>query len=466
MSISVLFAIAEMAPLVKVGGLGDVGGGLPKALAECGLDVRVAIPYYSSIETEAHKIGDAGPGALWESRVGDVPVYLVEHAPSFGRDDLYGYQDDLDRFYAFCEALAHGAELLGWQPDVLHLHDSHPGFLASIVANNPAHPWARCGRVATIHNAGFAGEFTSGFAERHDLVDVPETRSSLGLNIQHGDQVTTVSPTHAEELLAGEDIEGISDLLRAKADRFRGILNGIDTAEYDPATDAALVANFGAGNLVARVENKLALQRELGLNVDPDIPIIAMVTRLFRQKGIDFGAEALDDLLTSDAVQVAVLGQGDDENVAAVRALEERHPDSVAVRIAFDAPLGQRIYGGCDIFFMPSRYEPCGLGQMIAMRYGAPPVVRRTGGLADSVDQHDPARDVGTGFLFDDETAEGALAALHDALRGFDDKVVWRNLQRRAMSRDASWGPAAREYEAVYRDAIEMRAATAAGAQR
>lgn len=469
---NVLFVVAELAPLAKVGGVGDVGGALPRALRKLGADVRVAVPYYRAIDRRrfpAERVADLPTGAaLWRTDVRDVPVYLVEHEPAFGREQVYGYEDDTARFLAFCDGILASAEVLDWRPDAIHLNDWHTGLLAARLNDQPDHPWAAAARVFTIHNLGYAGAFDAAFARKHGLGgSAVRPASALGQGIVHADFVTTVSPTYAREILSPEHAGELAPLLQRLDDRLCGILNGIDAEEFDPAADPDLAARFDAEHIERRTENKRALQRALGLPEDGAPPLVGMVTRLVEQKGPDLATEAIGKLLAGGrSLQLAVLGQGDGRYERALGALAQRYPRQVAVRIAFDPPLGQLIYGGCDIFLMPSRYEPCGLGQMIAMRYGAVPVVRRTGGLADSVEQHDPARDRGTGFLFDEATPDALAAALEEALRAYEDRPSWRRLQLRAMAQDFSWERSAREYLHLYEQAIEVRAAALRPAER
>ncbi len=460
---NVLFVVAEMAPLAKVGGVGDVGAALPRALRRLGVDVRVALPYYEMIrrqELTPERIASLPDGgALWRTDVHDVPIYLIEHEPSFGREQVYGYPDDADRFVAFADSLLaaadsfHAEPVEAWQPDVIHLHDWHTGFIAARLAATTEHPWADTPRVVTVHNLGYPGAYDEAFARRHGF---PSAGSALVQAIEHADLVTTVSPTYAREILSPELGGELTPLLRSLGDRLSGILNGIDTDEFDPARDPHLAAPFDAVRIDRRAENKRALQERAGLPVADDVPLVAMVNRLFVQKGSDLAAAAIEQLLPQHDFQFAVLGTGDKQYEEQLTALAQRSPDRVAVRIAFDAPFGQLFYGGCDMFLMPSRYEPCGLGQMIAMRYGAIPIVRRTGGLADSVSQYEPQHSRGTGFLFDAPEPGALLAALEEALAAYEDPPSWRALQLRAMAQDLSWNRAAQQYIELYQRATEL----------
>jgi starch synthase len=461
--VNILFVIAEMAPLVKVGGVGDVGGSLPKALRRLGHDVRVALPFYKSIDRSIarEQPGAAGGATLWRAEHDGMPLYLLEHK-AFDRDEVYGYDDDVARFLSFCDGLLANAVALGWTPDVVHMHDWHTGLLAARLASD-AGAWPGVATVFTIHNLGYRGDFDRAFAREHGLLDglfalppdVPDgiAHSALAQGILHTNAVTTVSPTYAREIMSAEYGGAMAPLLRTLGDRLRGVMNGIDTAEYDPARDPNLAVNFDASSLNLRTGNKAVLQQKLGLPVS-SAPLIGMVMRLFEQKAPDLAAEAIEQLLPAHDFQFAVLGTGAPEYEEQLTRLAAAHPGRVAVQIAFDYALGQQIYGGSDIFLMPSRYEPCGLGQMIAMRYGAVPVVRHTGGLADSVAQFDAGSDSGTGFLFDALTSDALAAALADAITTYGDQPAWRGLQQRGMAQDFSWDSAAHQYVALYERAI------------
>jgi starch synthase len=489
-SLNVLFAIAELAPLIKVGGIGDVGGSLPRALRRLGFDVRVALPYYAAIDRQqvaAERLGSLPQGAtIWQAEVRGVPVYLIEHE-AFGREEVYGYEDDPARFLAFCDALLASTDALAWRPDLLHLHDWHPGFIATRLTDRPEHPWANLPSISTIHNLAFTGPFDAAFAREHGLAGEalaspdglgPELPySALAQAILHADLVSTVSPTYAKEILTEPFDGALAPLLQRLGDRLSGILNGIDAEEYDPAQDPHLAARFDAEHLDRRIENKRALQRQLSLPLEDDVPLVGMVSRLFWQKGPDLAVTAIERLLSTHRsddrpqtgarpgppgrLQFVALGKGDEEHERPLAELAVRHPQQVAVRIDFDPPLGQLIYGGCDLFLMPSRYEPCGLGQLIAMRYGAIPVVRRTGGLADSVEPFNATRGLGTGFIFDQESPAAICSALEEAFAVYEDATAWRELQARCMSQDFSWNSSARQYSKFYERALAFRSRAA-----
>lgn len=458
-----------MSPLAKVGGLGDVAGSLPRALVKRGLDVRVAMPLYANISREslepvARDIEVPWPGgpqraSLWRTDVRGVTVYLVEHGGSFGRANVYGFDDDADRFLLFCDALLAAAPRLGFAPDVIHAQDWHTGPLFARLAASPAHPWARCGRVYTIHNLALKGPFDGAWAERHgigqaqlavpDRVDAGTAYSCMGQGILHADRVNTVSETYAKEVLTPEYGAGLELLLQARSNTLSGIVNGIDYVEFNPETDPALAQHYSIETLERRIENKRALQREAGLPQDDGAMLFGVVTRLWTQKGIDLVPPAFEKLLARNA-QLAVLGTGDQQVHDMLQQLEARHPRQMKVWLDFNPPLGQRIYGGCDCFLMPSRYEPCGLGQLISLRYGAVPLVRRTGGLADTVQDADPALRTGNGFVFEAATAHELEHACERALAAFGNPRGWRALQERGMRQDWSWGHAAGAYADLY----------------
>jgi starch synthase len=467
--LNILFAAAEMSPLAKVGGLGDVAGSLPRALCERGADVRVAMPLYASVKRDGlERVADVDvpwPGgreraSIWRAGARGVPVYLVEHEGYFGRPNVYGYDDDKDRFLFFCDALLAAAPLLGFSPDVVHAQDWHSAWLLTRLGGAQSHAWARCGRVYTIHNLALQGTFDRGFARHHgisnDALSVPDgvdpaaALSGMAQGILHADRINTVSDTYAKEILTAEYGAGLEGLLRARANVVSGIVNGIDYEEFNPQTDRALAVNYDAAALDVRAENKRALQNRAGLPRRDEAPLFGIVTRLWAQKGIDLLPPAFEASLTRHDAQLVVLGTGDEDVHRALQQLEAAHPERVKVWLEFNPELGQQVYGGCDVFMMPSRYEPCGLGQLISLRYGAVPLVRRTGGLADTVEDADAALRTGTGFVFDDATVDGLRGAIVRAAQAFADRAGWRSMQQRGMRQDWSWNRAADQYLALY----------------
>lgn len=465
----VLFVAVEMSPLAKVGGLADVIGSLPRALVHLGHDARVILPLHASIDTAIHGfnrvIGDVpvqtprGPErvSLWEGAVDGVPVYLVEAMDLFERPQIYGEPDDTQRFLFFADAVLATIPNLGWSVEVLHLHDWHAAFAGARLKADPTQPLALAGILYTIHNLAFRGDFDADFATANGLtipkiagIDRSRLSNAMALGIATADLISTVSPTYAKEILTPEYGADLDALLRRRRDDLSGITNGIDTDLYDPSRDPNLAAQFSARNTAPRREDKAALQREVGLPVDPDIPLVGVVNRLFWQKGIDLAVDAVAGILDETPLQFVVLGTGEREYEEQVVSLARRFPDNVSAILDFDSPLGQRIYAGADIFLMPSRYEPCGLGQMIAMRYGAVPVVRRTGGLVDTVEDDDTSPATGTGFQFESADAGALAEALLRAIRAYRDRNRWSGIMRRGMTRDFSWDDAATKYAQLY----------------
>jgi len=477
--LKVLFAAVEMSPLAKVGGLGDVAGSLPRALRALGADVRVAMPMHAGIERESlHptrvlqgvRVPWAGSEQLVDVRQADVrgvPVYLLENGRFFDRPRVYGGDDDRERFLFYCDALLAAAPHLDFRPDVVHAQDWHAALLLARLAAAPRHPWSGGGRVFTIHNLALRGDFDDRFARDHDIdaasLAVPGgvapdlAFSAMAQGILHADRVNTVSQTYAAEILTAAYGAGLDPLLRSRADVVSGIVNGIDYEEFDPATDPAITRNYSVDTLELRADDKVTLQSEAGLPVSAQTMLCGVVTRLFAQKGIDLVAGAFDRLLAAHDVQLVVLGTGDAEVEDMLSRLQAAYPSKVNVWLEFNPALGQRVYAGCDVFLMPSRYEPCGLGQLISLRYGAVPLVRRTGGLADTVQDAGPSPGSGTGFLFDDASAPALAGTVERALRAYVDHAAWRAIQQRGMRQDWSWRRAAPQYLALYGLAIADR---------
>ncbi len=522
-----LYAAVEMSPLAKVGGLGDVAGSLPRALRERGADVRVALPMHGGIERSAldlrhvlsnvHVPWPAGDERVdvWQGEVRGVPVYLLENARYFGRPNVYGEADDKDRFLFYCDALLACASHLGFKPDVIHTQDWHAAFMLTRLDAQPSHAWAAAGRVYTIHNLALRADFDGGFAVHFGIdtrmqgreraiaslaaddeqaasgaadgaqtlttaerlhaetwAAVPETiaYSAMAQGILHADRINTVSETYAREIMTPQYGAELDPLLRARAGGVSGIVNGIDYEEFNPATDPAIAQHYSADRLDDRAANKRALQEQAGLPARDGALLLGVVTRLVAQKGIDLVAVAFDTMLAVRDMQLVVLGTGEDELQRMLLQLEEKYPEKVKVWLDFNPPLGQQIYAGVDAFLMPSRYEPCGLGQLISLRYGAVPVVRRTGGLADTVQNADLPLRSGTGFVFDAPTAHELQYACERALASFENAAGWRALQERGMWQDWSWSRAAGQYlelyEAASGDRARAREQAAQGAAR
>jgi starch synthase len=477
--LKVLFAAVEMSPLAKVGGLGDVVGSLPRALRAGGDDVRIALPMHGAMERTSLSLRQVlkdvsvpWPGGpervnVWQTDINSVPVYLIENARYFGRPTVYGFDDDKDRFLFYCDALLACASHLGFQPDAVHAQDWHTALLLTRLAASPDHPWATAGRIYTIHNLALQGNFDAGFAEHFGIAPaqlvapagVPGdiVYSAMAQGILQADRVNTVSDTYAKEIMTPEYGAGLDPLLRARASVVSGIVNGIDYDEFNPATDPAIAQHYSVDALGDRAANKRALQEQAELPVNDGSLLFGVVTRLFAQKGIDLVAEAFVSILARHDVQLAVLGTGDEAVHRQLLELQARYPDQVKIWLEFNPALGQRVYAGCDSFLMPSRYEPCGLGQLISLRYGAVPLVRRTGGLADTVQDADAALTSGNGFVFDAPDVPQLTAAVERALAAFQNRAAWRATQERGMRQDWSWGRAAGRYLELYGAAAAAR---------
>ncbi|MPZ23868.1 MAG: glycosyltransferase [Dehalococcoidia bacterium] len=447
----ILFASAEATPFSKVGGLADVAGSLPQALAARGHDVVLFTPCHkpSGRPGGNDDLSISFQGAIKKfsvvesSLANGARAWQIEDGEYFPRSAVYGEADDLDRYLFFCQAIVEIPKLLDWKPDIVHINDWHTGPVAFALRN---YAWEDefyrgAASIFTIHNLRYRGP--------DRFLDL------IGPAIFYADVITTVSPTYAKEILTPELGEGLHDLLGLRRDDLKGVVNGIDYDEFNPATDSRIASVFDAGGLERRIENKRALQKDLGLD-ESDQPLAGMVARLSEQKGIDITLEAVASLLEAGSMQFVLLGAGDARYEEEARRLQERFPGKASVTIGFDATLAQRIYAGSDFFLMPSRFEPCGLGQMIAMRYGSIPIARRTGGLADTVPD---AREGGLGFVFEEYSAGALRSALSAAVEHYGDREAWADLQRRAMGADFSWGASASEYERIYREAVGRKGA-------
>jgi starch synthase len=468
----ILFVASEVAPWSKTGGLGDVAGALPRALAARGHAVHVVTPRYGSIDAE--KAGfvrrDAalrvrGEAATIWVKAGRPTTYLVEHERFFGsRRGLYSegghdHGDNAERFAWLARAALAIPGALRLRPRIVHANDWQTGLCPWLLRHEHAQDPALAGAktVFTIHNLAYQGVFPKQIvpflglpwdAFRLDALEFHDQLSFMKAGLSLADVITTVSPTYANEILTPEEGHGLDPVLRHRRGDLHGILNGIDVSEWDPARDPHLPAHFAARDLTGKLACKAALQRELGLPIRPDVPLAGMVSRLVDQKGIDLVVSALADILGRE-VQLAVLGSGSRAyEEAFARAARER-PDRVAVRIGFDEGLAHRIEAGADLFLMPSRYEPCGLNQMYSLRYGTPPVVRAVGGLEDTVEDFD-GWTRGTGFKFRPYAPQALLLAVRRALDAYRDRRAWHGIVVRGMAQDFSWDRSARSYEALY----------------
>jgi len=479
----ILFVSPEVEPFVKVGGLADMVGALPKELAALGHEVRIVCPLYGS----TRRIGqwralpeplgvDVGPethwARTWVTSLPGAPVsaYFLEHDWFFGRKEVYSAQSDNAHRFVF---LARGAltlcEQLDWIPDVIHCHDWTTGLLP-VMLNHTLYgrPIARAATVFTIHNLehqGYAERSLINFARlpwsefRADSLESYGQVNMMKAGLYHSTKLTTVSPTYAQEIRQPAGGCGLDAVLRFRAADLIGILNGIDAGSWNPATDAALPARYSAADLAGKAECKRVLQGRFGLAPEPGVPIFGVVARFAHQKGLDLLADGLDGILKQMKVQFAIVGSGDPQLEARFQAAAAAHPGVVGVFAGFDPALARLVQAGADVFVMPSRAEPCGLTQMYAMRYGTPPLVRATGGLIDTVENFVEGAAQGTGFVFNDATP-GALADTVGwaCSTYYDRPAEFRALQERGMARDFSWTRSAAQYVDVYRWAVEARA--------
>jgi starch synthase len=496
--VRIVIAAAEVAPFARVGGLSDVAGALSKEMAARGHDVFVFLPKYASIDERKYGLEPIAKAGTFDVLMGErvercrlfrggmpgadaVNVVFVEHEGYFGREGIYidpatghGYVDEVERYGFFSHAVLLGTKALGVEPDCIHLNDHHTAlvlaYLAERYADDPG--LSRAGTVFSIHNLGYQGQFEPkllprlGFPESlaepgspfefHGLVN------NLKIGIELSDYVNTVSERYAEEISSlpeyGLGLEGVlAD--RRRDGRLVGILNGVDYSVWDPSVDDLIPARYGRGDLAGKHTCKMALLERAGLPVDGGAPVIGIVSRLADQKGFDLLKEVGDEIAALGAALV-VLGTGQPEYHTFLTELAKRHPDRVSANLTFDNEFAHWIEAGSDMFLMPSLYEPCGLNQMYSLRYGTVPVVRETGGLADTVQDFDPATDEGTGFVFQDYSAKAMLDAVRRAVRTFGDAAVWSRIVERGMSADFGWGVSAERYEELYglaRTAAEER---------
>jgi starch synthase len=486
--INVLFASAEAVPFAKVGGMADVVGALPEALRRLGVDARVILPGYGFIPHQ-HKDyeirylfsfdlprkTDTSVVSVFTTTYHGVPVYFVQGWPFLGQEDrVYSdWERDMPRFLFFNQAVVAAAwelrQRLDWFPDVFHVNDWHTGLIPFLLYENRNNLiWKRVASVLTIHNMAYQGDNAGGWLwelgipgrDQFDLVYQDLTDNLMAIAIAYANAITTVSPRYALEIQYPYQGYGLDGLIRTRLDDLSGIINGIDTELWNPATDKALVSNFNARNFEKkRLPNKSHLQSRVGLPVRDDVLVIGLVSRLVWQKGIDLAIPALQQLLVSSDVQFVGLGAGEPRYMHEMRRLGQDFNWRARTYLDFDATLAQQIYAGCDLFLMPSHFEPCGIGQMMAMRYGALPLVRETGGLADTVENYDngPA-DKGTGFLFSWQESNALLNTLRWAVDTYRNKPeIWRKMQKRAMQIDFSWDRSAQQYLDVYQKAIEQQ---------
>ena len=479
----ILFVASEVAPFAKTGGLADVAGSLPKELKRLGHDVRIILPLYKTIRdggaviesgfgTVSVPIGASTErGTIRQTNLDDIPVYLLEHEKFFGREYLYGtpssdYHDNPLRFAFFCRGVLEFLRGSDFMPDILHCHDWQTALIPILLRHEPdfAAIFRNTAVIFTIHNLAYQGLFPQtslevmGLDKSYFTIDRLEYYGRINMMkgaILSADLINTVSETYCREIQTPELGCGLDGVLRVRRDDLSGIINGLDYTEWDPATDRDLFSCFSADMLAEKKANKLGLQGLLGLEQSLKTPLFGIVSRLSAQKGFDLVAKLLPRFVAA-GVQLVILGSGEEKYIRLLQHNADGREQTVSFNFEFDSSLAHKIYAGADIFLMPSSYEPCGLGQLIALRYGTIPVVRKTGGLADTVFDPEQSSEP-TGFSFSTYSASALWLAVTRALETWRDPVRWESIVRRAMGLDFSWHRSAVRYEELYRRGLEKR---------
>jgi len=471
----VLYAASEALPFAASGGLADVAGSLPQALRKRLIGCRVVMPLYSTIKQELKDtmkfITNISVPVAWrrqycgifEAKYGGVTYYLLDNEYYFKRDGLYGYYDDAERFAFFSRAILEIIPHIDFKPDVIHCNDWQtaltPLYYSTMYATQPGYENIKT--VFTIHNIQYQGVYGKelidnvvGLDYSHkNLIEYDDTVNFAKAAIECANAVSTVSPSYAKEILDPWYSHGLDTILKERSFKLRGILNGIDVENYNPETDKDIFKNYSAEKMTGKATNKRELQKFFGLPEKKDTPVMGMVTRLVSHKGLDLCKAVLDELLATTDIQLVVLGSGDTEYEDFFRGLASRYPEQVGLCLGFIPDLARKIYAGTDFFLMPSKSEPCGLSQMVALRYGSIPIVRETGGLRDSV--KDSGDNEGNGFTFANYNAHEMLHAIRRACEGYSDKKGWKILVKRAMESDNSWGKSANEYIRMYKEILK-----------
>ncbi len=481
--LNILFVTAEMSPFAKTGGLADVAGSLPKALAELGHDVRVVMPRYRMIKGEFEYVADF-PVQLDQTvetciiRKTEIPyklngrkkglkVYFADSYRLFDRDGIYGHFDDGERFVFFCKAVLNMLPAIGFNPDVIHCNDWHTGPVCLLLKEKYAQDKRYNGisTLYTIHNLEYQGHFSSYIVNllnvSYDVFN-PDKAEFYGMfnfmkaGLVYSDAISTVSRVYAEEIKTPQYGERLEGLLQKRSADLYGILNGLDYSEFDPEKDEYIEKNYSADSIDGKKINKTAIQKEMGLPCR-DVPVIGLVSRLSGQKGLNLIIDRIDDMMSRD-IQFILLGNGESYYHDQFRRISERYPDKFAAYLGYHPNLAQKIYAGSDIFLMPSRFEPCGLGQLISLRYGTIPVVRATGGLAETITDYTRDPENGNGFSFADFSPDAMLDAVNRAIDVYVSRPgEWEKLVVKGMKQDFSWNASAVKYEELYRKIIDKR---------
>jgi starch synthase len=484
---NILIASPEAVPFCKTGGLADVAGALPKEFEILGVKVGLILPLYKKVNRAmlkrmnknirvpiSNRIEEA---SLWEGKTGNsVPVYFIEKDKYYDRAELYqtsegDYPDNVERFIFFSRAILEASKAIGFRPDLVHSNDWQsamvPVYLKTVYRDDPY--FKNTASLLTIHNLGYQGIFwhldmhLTGLGWEYFTPEGIEFYGKINLlkgGIIFSDIINTVSKTYSREMQTEEYGFGLDGVLRKRKDDLYGILNGIDYGEWDPADDKYIPSTYNINDIEGKAACKKALQREMGLE-ERDPPLIGMVTRLTIQKGLDILSECIEDLMKLN-IQLIILGEGEEDYQRILKDISQGYPEKVALKIGFDPVLARKIYAGSDFFLMPSRYEPCGLGQLISLRYGTIPIVRKTGGLADTIKEfshrsyrsYKTYRTTENGFLFKEYSSDALLKSVKKALRFYQDKDLWRTLLTNAMAADFSWRSSAKKYLGLYRKAI------------
>lgn len=470
--LKVLFVAAEAVPFIKTGGLADVAGSLPKALTAQGVDIRVVMPKYENIPAEYQQkmkhIGETTVNLSWRSQYcgvlkltqDSVPFYFIDNEYYFKRSGLYGYDDDAERFAFFSKAVFEILPLIDFVPDIIHCNDWHAGMVSVFLKDQYHFKYPKLRTVYTIHNLRYQGVFGKdiiddilGLDWKHfheGGVEFDGDVNYMKSGIVYSDFITTVSQSYAEEIKCPFYGEQLDALLREKSHCLAGIINGIDYDVYDPRKDEKIYYKYSTENIYDKVENKVKLQEKLGLPQNRSIPMIGLVARLVAPKGLDLIAHVIEELISGENVQIVILGTGESQYEELFRNMAWKYPRKVSANIMFDNELAQQIYAAADMFLMPSQYEPCGIGQLIALKYGTIPIVRETGGLKDSVRAYNKYDGTGNGFSFANYNAHELLFAIKKALGAYDDKSVWQGIIKNAMKSDFSWQRSAKQYLKLY----------------
>ena len=480
----ILFVSPEVAPFAKTGGLADVAGALPRALGALGHDVRVVLPLYQMVDRERFGLrevwrslpipvaGRSEPATLYTAEQANVPTYFIRHDGYYDREGLYqaagqDYPDNAERFAFFSRAAIECTRALDFPPDVFHVNDWQSGLVPTYLRTQcqGIDGYDRAGVLITVHNLGYHGLFGPEVLPTINLgvelfnpfgIEFYGQVNLLKAGLVFSDLINTVSRKYSQEIQTEEFGHGLDGVLRARARDVHGILNGVDYDEWHPSSDPHLAARFSRDALEGKAACKADLQSRFGLPLRSEVPLLAVISRLTPQKGMDLVVETLDAILSLDT-QFVLLGTGDPPLHAAFEALQRRFPRQVGIRLGFDVALSHQIEAGADIFLMPSRYEPCGLNQMYSLAYGTVPLVRATGGLDDTIQPFDPDTGLGNGFKFAEESPAALLATARRAVALYRQPVQWRQLVQNAMACDFSWDRSAREYDRLYQEIAARR---------